>query len=162
MVAFDRDPRVNPTRYFKRLARLTSLERRLFVESWIRLGVMRLALSSMSVKSLFSGLRHNETDREEFQLSESDQVRAMMVGYWVETAARFTPWKSTCLMQALVAQQLLARYGISGRFHLGVALGKTADSEKLCLTAHAWLESGNQIVSGGAGDGFTSVSTYSW
>jgi hypothetical protein len=53
---------------------------------------------------------------------------------------------ATCLTQALAAQLLLSRRGYASRLTIGVAR-MSGDG----LRAHAWLESGGQVVLGDAG-----------
>ena len=65
----------------------------------------------------------------------------------VERAARTVPW-STCLVRALVAEWLLRDGGHACRLSLGVS-PVCADA----LDAHAWVESGEWTVTGGAPGG---------
>ncbi len=63
-------------------------------------------------------------------------------------ACRCVPGVS-CLVQALVAEALLARYGYPARIWAGVAKGPEG-----ALQAHAWVECEGRIVCGGRG-GYT-------
>lgn len=54
----------------------------------------------------------------------------------VRTVSAWLPG-ANCLTEALVAQQLLARYGVETTLRIGVARTRTADRP---LDAHAWLE----------------------
>jgi hypothetical protein len=67
------------------------------------------------------------------------------VSWSVVTVSRRVP-AATCLTQALASQILLWRRGQPSRLHIGVA--KDGDRR---LIAHAWLESGGQIVVGSRG-----------
>jgi hypothetical protein len=62
----------------------------------------------------------------------------------VTVTSRYVPG-ATCLTQALVTQILLARQGYPTNLRIGVAKDKNNK-----LKAHAWLESQEQIVIGGA------------
>lgn len=55
-----------------------------------------------------------------------------------------TPWESKCLVQALTAQRILKKKGISTTIYLGV---RKSDNE---MKAHAWLRCGEYYVTGGA------------
>jgi hypothetical protein len=78
---------------------------------------------------------------------------AREVGWAVRAAAPKTPWKSACLAQALAGKWMLGRRGLHGTIRLGVA--KDADGN---LQAHAWLCTGDRIVTGGGTAGrFTAV-----
>ena len=63
----------------------------------------------------------------------------------VQATARPNPL-TTCLSEALTAQVLLHRHGYPARVRIGVA--KAQDGR---LEAHAWLESGDQLVLGARG-----------
>jgi hypothetical protein len=69
------------------------------------------------------------------------KIRA--VSWAVNTASRHTPWKSLCMVQALTAQLLLRYFSIPATLYLGVAKNEGI------LSAHAWLRSGSEIVTGG-------------
>lgn len=62
----------------------------------------------------------------------------------VAVAARFVPWRSDCLVQALAARDWLTRQGIESRLAIGVPRQKGAQFE-----AHAWLLSHGITVTGG-------------
>jgi hypothetical protein len=76
---------------------------------------------------------------------------ALRIGRAVVTASRHVPWQAVCLPQALAAKQMLALRGQGSVLHLGARLDEDGD-----LAAHAWLTSGDKILTGGAGlPGFT-------
>ena len=86
-----------------------------------------------------------------------------MIGRLVTAASRITPWQSLCLTQVLVVQRLLARRDIPGQFYLGVRRGGELTDDPTGLSAHAWLQCGEDIVNGRAGhERFTVVSAFSW
>jgi len=68
---------------------------------------------------------------------------AERIGWAITVAARYLP-RSKCLVQAIAGRKLLARCGIAGAIHIGVA----KDSSNW-LSAHAWLEVDGQTVIGG-------------
>ncbi|WP_421906108.1 lasso peptide biosynthesis B2 protein [Mameliella sp.] len=73
------------------------------------------------------------------------QRRAIDRTAWaVAVAARFVPWRSDCLVQALAARAWLAAQGIDSRLVIGVPGQKGARFE-----AHAWLLSHGITVTGG-------------
>jgi hypothetical protein len=70
-----------------------------------------------------------------------------MVGWvqWaVETVGNKSWMQAACLPRALAAQAMLRRRGIASRLCLGVA------REGGALSAHAWIELGQDIITGGA------------
>ncbi len=66
------------------------------------------------------------------------------VAFIVPLLARYVPWRSDCLVQALAGQHWLARSGIPSEIVVGTA--KSADG---VFEAHAWLRQGERIVLGG-------------
>lgn len=76
---------------------------------------------------------------------------ALRIGRAVLTASRHVPWQAVCLPQALAAKLMLALRGQGSVLHLGARFDEGGD-----LAAHAWLTSGDKILTGGAGlPGFT-------
>ncbi|MFC3098034.1 lasso peptide biosynthesis B2 protein [Alteraurantiacibacter palmitatis] len=62
----------------------------------------------------------------------------------VPRMAGLVPWRSDCLVQAMAAQELLRRFGISAQIVIGA---KKSPGEG--FAPHAWLKSGNCIITGG-------------
>jgi hypothetical protein len=59
----------------------------------------------------------------------------------LEQAARLSPVRITCLMQAIVSRALLMEYGYSSKVCIGVLKSGTE------IEAHAWLEcAGAQVI----------------
>lgn len=75
---------------------------------------------------------------------QKSSVSAEKIARGVELVSRHTPGLKTCLNQALAAQVLLLRRNYLARLHIGVV--KEEGGEFL---AHAWVESGGQVVLGG-------------
>jgi len=65
----------------------------------------------------------------------------------VEITSRYTPLESTCLVQALTGQVLLARKGIPAELQIGVARGTANQVE-----AHAWVLCQGKVVIGNRHD----------
>ena len=78
---------------------------------------------------------------------EADQAAVTRVVWAVMAAGRPMPWAVTCLTRAMAAQVLLGRLGEPTNLCLGVA-----KDEQGQLRAHAWLESGDEIIIGDEGD----------
>ena len=82
--------------------------------------------------------------------------KAKKVSWIVTTAASHTPWESKCLVQALTAQKLLKRKGISTTIYLGVKKDR-----KNNMLAHAWIWCGSYYVTGGYNrEGYAVVAKY--
>ncbi|MEM7602274.1 MAG: lasso peptide biosynthesis B2 protein [Verrucomicrobiota bacterium] len=62
----------------------------------------------------------------------------------VKVVSKRLPWDCKCFAQALVAKAMLERREVEGTLYLGVKRGGERGIE-----AHAWLRSGDQLVTGG-------------
>ena len=67
----------------------------------------------------------------------------------VSGASRYLPGTGGCLTKALAAQSLLRRFGHPASLQLGVSRGGTHT-----FRAHAWVESGGEVLVGGPVDDF--------
>ena len=74
----------------------------------------------------------------------------------VAKVARWAPWESKCLVQAMVAQRLLRDNGMCSTLYLGVGRD-TLDNK---MVAHAWLRCGPYNVCGGKGEGYATVAKF--
>tara|TARA_R100000750_G_scaffold140_2_gene369 strand:+ start:3127 stop:3555 length:429 start_codon:yes stop_codon:yes gene_type:complete len=77
-------------------------------------------------------------------LSDAERSVVERIAWAVAVAARYVPWRSDCLVQALAARTWLASHGIESRLVIGVPHQKGARFE-----AHAWLLSHGITVTGG-------------
>ncbi|GAA4716673.1 hypothetical protein GCM10023325_11470 [Sphingomonas lutea] len=66
------------------------------------------------------------------------------VGIAIARACYRVPWRADCLIQALAAQRWLRRHGIPSRVAIGIR-----ESGANPFEAHAWLISGDTVVTGG-------------
>ena len=84
--------------------------------------------------------------------------RARHIGGTIEAVARFTPWNSNCLAQAIVAAVCLRIARIGYSVHFGMATSDTADQS---IEAHAWVMAGAYPVTGYAeSQGMTCLQTF--
>ena len=120
-------------RWLRKLARLRRRDLPVLAEALVCVSVIRLALwlvpfrfwrLAPSVAARHTGDTHRLT--------------------WAVLAAAAVVPKSTCLVRALAAQRLFARYGHASNLHIGVA-----HSVEEGLAAHAWLEYRGAILVGG-------------
>ena len=80
------------------------------------------------------------------QSAASVPERISLVARNVRIGSQYVPG-ATCLTQALSAQLLLSRAGLTSMLHIGVA--RSADGTG--IRAHAWLDSHGTTVTGGYG-----------
>ena len=144
----------------KKFTVLSIEEKKLFLEAYMILGVMRTAILTVSLKRLTRSFDQKANKEELPSLDEREIEVATAVGKAISRAASGTPWESACLVQSLSAQKMLQRRGIPGVFYLGVAKDE-GSREK--MKAHAWSQCGNIIITGDAGhEVYTVLSVFEW
>lgn len=123
----------------RKFLRLPSSKRLLLVEAGLLLVGVQIGIRALSYAKLrrllgavlnLSELTGSGTSRE-------------TIRWAVNTADNLTPGEASCLERALVAEQLLARRGREATLRFGV------DIPGREMTAHAWIESGDEVVVGG-------------
>lgn len=73
-----------------------------------------------------------------------EQARlAEAVSWAVTRAARYVPFRTVCLPQALAARAMLKRRGVRSVMHFGAAVGRDKP-----IDAHAWLDAAGVEVTG--------------
>ncbi len=144
----------------KKFTKLSSKKKKLFLEAYITLGVMRIAILTVSFKRLTRSLEHLPKKEEILALNDDQMSVATAIGQAITRAAAYTPWESACLAQSLTAQRMLQKRSIPGVFYLGAT--KDEDSEKK-MKAHAWSQCGDNIITGAGGhEDFTVLSVFGW
>ena len=91
-------------------------------------------------------------------LSDKQRLRAQRIGRSVRLAAKYTPWDSSCLTQAMVATFWCKRFKIPYVFYIG--LNKSEDEPSGYL-AHAWITAGPVAITGGHSLSYKVISSYS-
>ncbi len=144
----------------KKFTKLSSEEKKLFIEAYATLGMMRTAILTVSFKRLTRSLEHVAKKKELPTLNAQEMKTAKLVGQAIMRASAYTPWESACLVQSLTAQKMLQKRGIPGVFYLG-AMKDEESKEK--MKAHAWSQCGDAIITGGGGhEEFTVLSVFGW
>ena len=147
-------------RKIKKFFALSSEEKKLFLEAFMTLGLMRAALLLFSFKRLTRSLEQQKNRSEMKPLSDQEQKNAIAVGTAIMRASAYTPWESACLVQSMTAQRMLHKRGISGVFYLGAMKDKEKAGE---IKAHAWSQCGDMIITGKKGhEEFTVLSVFGW
>lgn len=145
---------------FKKFRELSSEEKKLFLEAYVTLGMMRTAILTISFKRLTRKLDHLPKKEEITILNDKEMFIAKKVGEAISRAAAYTPWESACLAQSLTAKKMLQKRGIPGFFYLGAAKDKESKEK---MKAHAWSQCGDTIITGGGGhEEFTVLSVFGW
>jgi len=128
-----------------RFSRLLPADRARLVKAAFLIGAIKLGLWVLPfhvLRRLMAKLTYSVNDSHEV-----DQAAVARAVWAVLTAGRHMPWAITCLTRATAAQVLLGRLGEPTHLRLGVA-----KDEQGQLRAHAWLESGDEIIIGDEGD----------
>ncbi len=108
------------------------------------LGRARIGLGAVGPRDVE---RLNRSAPEEAAKSgpSTDPANAMArTGFIITFAARYLPWRSDCLPQALAARRWLLDQGIATEIRIGVE--RPEDGE---FGAHAWLVRGDRVITGG-------------
>ncbi|MGD2087436.1 MAG: lasso peptide biosynthesis B2 protein [Candidatus Aminicenantes bacterium] len=143
----------------KKFWQLPPGEKVLFWEALYRLLWARLAILIFPFRKIAPRLGEHmkETPKEE----QPQYTRTLMqIAQALRRAGRYTPWESACLVQSIAGKMMLKRRKIPSTLYLGVTKEK---KEKKKLKAHAWLRSGNIILTGQKGvnlSAFTVVSMF--
>jgi len=74
-------------------------------------------------------------------------VETQLIGWAINSAATRVPWRSDCLLQAMAGSMWLDR--IERTYKLNIGVRKNAAGG---LEAHAWLTSGELVVTGNLPD----------
>jgi hypothetical protein len=119
-------------------------------EAAVMIVLARLAVRVVSPARIFAWADRPPRRIRRFAVDEIGWVS------WAVENVGARPWmKALCLPRALAAHAMLRRRGIASRLCLGVARDRGA------LSAHAWIEIGDDKVVGGAeADGFTRLAAF--
>lgn len=82
---------------------------------------------------------------QEAPYAQTDQQVTTRIGTILRWQSRYLPWRSMCFEQAVAGMLMLKRRGIDCTIYFGVR------NQSQAIKAHAWLRSGEQIITGAAG-----------
>ena len=130
--------------------KLKNMRRAYMWEATAMLILARLAVHFISAARIFSWANRPPRHVNRFAIEEAHWVS------WAVESVGANPWMNTlCLPRTLAAHAMLRRRGIASRLCLGVARKGHE------LTAHAWLEIGNNKMVGDAESGrFTRLAEF--
>lgn len=116
-----------------------------FAPAYLLLGLSRAVLLTVPFRQIAPLLGYGMHSAVIVPLaSEREIFHALHIGRAIRTAARYTPWESTCLPQALAACILLRLKQVPYALYLGIK--KDGDSS---MVAHAWVRTDHAAVTGG-------------
>ena len=125
------------------------------IEALLWLGLARLAIMALPFRWIAPRLgQHMAESAPTGAPAQANRLRR--IAWAITVVGRRTPWESDCLAQALAGKMMLRRRGYQSTLYLGVT--RNGDEG---LDAHAWLRSGDLILTGVHGkERFTVVSTF--
>jgi hypothetical protein len=125
------------------LPRRSPRELAALVEAAACLGLARLTVHLVPLSALSPHLGRHMAETGP-AIAPAERPAALRVGWAIAAAARRLPWRCMCLEQALAARLMLRRRGLPSTLYLGASRGAEA------MQAHAWLRSGELILTGAA------------
>jgi len=115
----------------------------LAIETLLWLFTARLMVTFLPFKvikpHLGEHMKNSDAETDKNNLRQIKRVRS-----YILKIGKIAPWKCTCYVDAITAKQLLKRRQIQTTIYFGV--GK---DDKKKLIAHAWLQCGHTIITGG-------------
>ena len=123
-------------------------------------GLLRVGLALAPFRYWAPYLGREVSDRPFCPLATESQERlAWRIGRTCALAARYTPWETKCLAQAILTRTWLGRFRIPYVVHIGVK--KAGPGAPDPFAAHAWVQVGRLVVCGRQGHAaFTVLSSY--
>ena len=112
-------------------------------------GIVRAMVLTIPFKWLkrLLGVHHKN-----FQLcplvTDEQLSRACEIGRTIAIIDKYTPWKSNCMVEAILSRWLLAVYDIPYALYMGAYLTKNPNEP---MKAHAWVRVGSRIIVGARG-----------
>lgn len=115
-----------------------------FLRAVIYSGIARVYILFFPFNKLRKNMGNAKTESPS-KVDKQIEIVAENIGKVVLRASNYTPWESKCLVQALTAQWILKKRGVSTTIYLGL---KKDNQEN--MLAHAWLRCGECYVTGGS------------
>lgn len=141
--------------------RLPSFVKVWLIPTWIALAVANMLIYCVPFRR-FARLLGEDTGAVRLApiLNARQQRSAEFIRRTIAIAARYAPFRSDCLRQALVTCCLCRLFGIPYALHLGASIESGTGQETGKLKAHAWVISGPLAVCGGGSQSFTALACF--
>lgn len=140
---------------YSKIRKVSSKDWGLFIKAIFWTGIARVLILLVPLKR-FSFLLGTHMKVTPETAASENMVLLRAVGIAITRASRFVPWRCKCYEQAIAAKIILRGYRLQTTLYYGVA----KDQDKK-LIAHAWVRSGDFIVTGQPGmKRFTVVGTF--
>jgi len=122
----------------KPLMKIQPGEYLMFMEAWFFLALARLMLMWRPFKKILPLL---QSGTKEAGGTDSEILQDIKLS--IARACIRSPWRTKCFEQALTAKMMLNRRGVASTTYFGVK-----KDGRGVLAAHAWLKSGEFVVTG--------------
>jgi hypothetical protein len=118
----------------------------LFFINFFLCGIARAAIKCLSLKQLsrYFGMPYKNICLSTV-ISQKELARAITLRRTIKLAAKYTPWHSNCLTQALVAKFWCQWLNIPYALYIGFAKDKAKPEG---YAAHAWVTAGPIAITG--------------
>jgi len=123
--------------------RLSGGEKRLLLEAAFWLTVFRAAVSFVPFRVIAGFLGRKRGETAGTFPGPTGRGEVLAVARALRVMGRSLPWESTCLVKAAAGKRMLSRRSIPATLYLGVARDGVNK-----VAAHAWLRSGDVILTG--------------
>lgn len=122
-------------------------KKKLFCISFILCGLAKTAIHLLGYRRLAFYYGHAHRMRiSSTVLTLKQQQQAQAIRRAIAWASAYTPWRSNCLTQAIVAKFWCQRYQLPYMLFIGLAKNS---QQPLGKEAHAWLTAGPLAITGG-------------
>jgi hypothetical protein len=132
--------------------------------SWLLLmyplsGLIRASVLTIPFKYLNKALGSHHKNHQLCTLFTEQQItKARQIGQTIRIMSKYTPWKSNCMVEAILARMWLSWHKIPYVFYMGAYMTKDPAEP---MKAHAWVTTGYLYVVGGRGhQKYAIVSTF--
>jgi hypothetical protein len=120
------------------------MKRKAMQRMYLREAALTLVLARLAVRFVPPARLVAWASRAPRRINRFSPHVVSWISWAVDTVGNKSWMQAACLPRALAAQAMLRRRGIASRLCLGVA------REGEALSAHAWIELGHDIITGGA------------
>ncbi len=136
-------------KFFRKIRTLSKLKRKIIIfipEVALTLAFARFILLFFSFKKITNYLGEISTESSFDERNSLYDLEDFSVV--IPMVAKNVPWEATCFVQAIAGRLMLNRRKINSTIYIGV---KQSAREKGEILGHAWLRSGNIIITGRKG-----------
>jgi hypothetical protein len=118
-------------------------DRLLFFEAFLLIAISRILIRFFSFKKLMQYLGEPQKELPITALSANEKKLFLQISKAIKRAARYSFWHTMCYEQALTAKLMLRRRKTNATIYIGMM-----KSEEKGLEGHAWIRSGDYILTG--------------